>query len=574
MHKPLLLASLTLSLTLCAAPDLDWRKVGYEPFTPTFTNAAQSATITTAGLHGRTLPLVRVTDQNALGDESAKTWCATAWRHERVHGQFVVWSKDAAQQLRFNCSPLKNASSKTLPASAVKTTFVRYVWADGRAVGDVLDTRDRLDLPPNGYRPIWLTVTVPPKTSPGIYKGTLEVCAQGLEPLKFPLELEVLAARLPKPRDWGFFLDLWQHPWAIARYHDVAPFSPAHYAFMEPIYRELANAGQKTLTISIGEQPWHHQNFDPYHSMIKHTLNGDGTWSYDYTLFDQYVAFGKRCGLGPMIHCYTMVPWGNRVTHIDGVSGDFVAVERKAGTPEHEAFWGPFLQDFQKHLQKKGWAKETYIALDERTPEELSAAVACLKKHAPLINIAMAGNKPPSSFKGVEMAIYSQSIGHVNDPFLAEVPPRRQEGHTTTFYICCGPRRPNTFAFSPCAEQQWLGYYAAATGLDGMLRWAFTNWPRDPLWDTSFRAPGWPAGDTFLIYPGPRSSVRWEMLRDGIEEFEKLQILKKRELVDENLQAILSEFTFPRAAKQSDDQLAELVDRARRAISQASRKLR
>jgi hypothetical protein len=33
----------------------------------------------------------------------------------------------------------------------------------------------------------------------------------------------------------AFFLDLWQQPWAVARYHGVKPFSPEHYRVLEPI---------------------------------------------------------------------------------------------------------------------------------------------------------------------------------------------------------------------------------------------------------------------------------------------------------------------------------------------------
>ena len=35
----------------------------------------------------------------------------------------------------------------------------------------------------------------------------------------------------------------------------------------------------------------------------------------------------------------------------------------------------------------------------------------------------------------------------------------------------------------------------------------------------------WPSGDTSLVYPGPRLSLRALLLRDGIEAFEKAQIL-------------------------------------------------
>ena len=35
----------------------------------------------------------------------------------------------------------------------------------------------------------------------------------------------------------------------------------------------------------------------------------------------------------------------------------------------------------------------------------------------------------------------------------------------------------------------------------------------------------WPAGDTSLVYPGPRLSLRALLLRDGIETYEKIRIL-------------------------------------------------
>ena len=37
----------------------------------------------------------------------------------------------------------------------------------------------------------------------------------------------------------------------------------------------------------------------------------------------------------------------------------------------------------------------------------------------------------------------------------------------------------------------------------------------------------WPAGDCFLVYPGANSSIRYEKLREGIVDFEKIQILRK-----------------------------------------------
>ena len=43
-----------------------------------------------------------------------------------------------------------------------------------------------------------------------------------------------------------------------------------------------------------------------------------------------------------------------------------------------------------------------------------------------------------------------------------------------------------------------------------------------PLRDSRFRQ--WPAGDTYLVYPGARSSIRFERLIEGIQDAEKIRI--------------------------------------------------
>ena len=99
-------------------------------------------------------------------------------------------------------------------------------------------------------------------------------------------------------------------------------------------------------------------------------------------------------------------------------------------------------------------------------------------------------------------------------------------GLPTTFYVCCSPPQPNTFSFSPPAEAAFLGWYAAAKGYNGFLRWAYDSWTENPLYDTRFIK--WPAGDCFLVYPGGRSSIRFERLREGIQDYEKLRIVRTR----------------------------------------------
>lgn len=63
----------------------------------------------------------------------------------------------------------------------------------------------------------------------------------------------------------------------------------------------------------------------------------------------------------------------------------------------------------------------------------------------------------------------------------------------------------------------------AAKNVDGYLRWAYNSWPLEPLLDSRFRT--WAGGDTYLVYPGNRTSMRFEKLIEGIQAYEKIRIL-------------------------------------------------
>ena len=395
--------------------------------------------------------------------------------------------------------------------------------------GDTLEYRTVADRAEYGSKAPGIhfaTITVAPDAKPGEYRmGQLVVT--------------VVDRVLPPPREWKYFLDLWQHPWAVARVNGVKPFSDAHYAAMEPLWRMLADAGQKALTVTLVDQPWNHQCYDAYGSMVVRRRGADGKWTFDYSVFDRYVEFGRKCGLGPDIACYTMCPWGYMVDYVDA-DGKSVRAEARPGKPFFDEYWGGFLVDFSRHLEERGWLKDAYIAMDERSPEDLAYIAKFVRRVAPGLKIAMAGNRRPSEFRGIEIDNYSQSMGHVDAKFLEDVAARRKEGWKTTYYVCCGPARPNTFMRSGRGEAFVCGFYPAACGLDGFLRWAYNSWGADPMNDmTYFR---WTAGDVALVYPNGSPSWRFLELRNGIVAAEKFRILREMGGRDAQLDALAAKF--------------------------------
>ena len=429
---------------------------------------------------------------------------------------------------------LVNENGQRIGSKNINAGFVRYVMTDefsegcghrkpenfdSSLVADAIDIISNIPVEANTVQPVWLSVNVPANTVAGTYKGTVTIHAD--QKYTLAVSLQVLEHRLTAPAEWKFDLDFWQHPAAIARIHGVKLWSDEHYKLMKPYYTMLANAGQKNITASIIHEPWHHQTYDDFPSLIKWIKRKDGSWYYDYSLFDKYVSFVMDCGITKKINCYSMVPWELSFQYFDEASGKDKVVKAKTGTPEYNDHWSAMLKDFAKHLKAKGWFSITSIAMDERPMKDMQAVIALLKNLDPDWKITLAGEY----HREIEKDIYDYCIAS-NQQFDADVlQQRKAENKPTTYYTCCVEPYPNGFTFSPPAESTWIGWYAAAKGFTGYLRWAYNSWTKDPLRDSRFKT--WPAGDTYQVYPGPRSSVRFEKLIEGIQDFEKIRILRE-----------------------------------------------
>lgn len=465
---------------------------------------------------------------------SQNQWQAVAWKGEKIHNQLLAWANQPVPQLQVKVSDLKNEKSRRIAAENVKAGFVRYVITDefGKGCGhrkttdfdsswvaDPIDTIQTIALPKNTVQPIWLSITVPENTPAGTYTGVVTVMAD--KPYPLPVTVMVRDRVLPPAGQWKFNLDLWQHPAAIARVHGVPLWSKEHYARMKPYYTLLAGAGQKNITASIIHEPWNHQTYDDFPSLIKWIKRRDGSWQYDYRLFDKYVSFVMSCGIKARINCYSMVPWKMSFRYYDESTGRDTALVAKTGTPEYNAFWATMLRDFTGHLKEKGWFPITVIAMDERPMKDMQAVIKLLKDVDPNWKIALAGDYHPE----IEPAIFDYSVAFRWKFDPAALQRRQAGGQPSTYYTCCTEAYPNGFTFSPPAEHVWLGWYAAAQGFTGYLRWAYNSWVQNPLHDSRFKT--WPAGDTYQVYPGPLSSIRFEKLREGIQDFEKIRLLRE-----------------------------------------------
>lgn len=472
-----------------------------------------------------------------------KAFNHVAWRGEKVFAQAVVSSEEELKDVRLSVSDLRNGKS-LIGAENIRLQFVSYVVSDlldttkyGQCgsredkskwgevlVADVLDINDSMTVPAGRKQPVWMTVSVPSDARPGKYSGKLTVTSSNAKSRSLNVELTVADHVLPPARDWAFHLDLWQNPYSVARYENVPLWSEAHFEAMRPVMRMLAEAGQKSVTATIMSRPWNGQTEDAFGSMVTKIRRIDGTWLYDYTIFDRWVEFMFSLGIDRQINCYSMIPWALQFDYIDQATSSPATFQAAPGSEEYNEYWGAFIADFARHLKAKGWFEKTMIAMDERPLESMQAVLGLIRKIEPAFKISLAGNyHEPVIYDIVD---FSETFsGKQEFPESAKTK-RKELGLTTTFYTCCAEAHPNMFVISNPDEAAWLGWFAQAEGYDGYLRWAYNSWTIDPLTDARFRT--WPAGDCFVVYPGGRGSVRFSKLVEGIQDFEKVRILRSR----------------------------------------------
>ena len=483
------------------------------------------------------------TDQHFMRSEvppikEALSWEETGWRGEKLNAQVLVWAPDTVEQVRFVLSNLQNEKGKTLDKKNIKLNLIRYVvsnypyGAKDATCGashykglylmpDRFEPFERFDIPGKTIRPIWLSIDIPADAEPGSYTGTIEVkSTKGSALLK--VKINVQNQLLPKPSDWKHRLDLWQNPWVVARYNQLEPWGEEHQVLLKKHLKLYADAGGKYITTYAVHSPWADNSYMLEEGMIEWTRQRNGNLKFDYTIFDQYVQLAMDAGIDKAITIYTPIPWGNRFRIMDEASGNYTYQTWEPGTDSFRTVWNIFLTDLKAHLKGKGWLEKTYLGINENPMEQTLAAINVIKNHSKDWKITYAGNW----HEELNPLLDDYCFLYGQESSVDIVKKRAAKGFTTTFYVCCNPPIPNNFVFSPPIEGRWISWYTAAHQYDGFLRWAYDAWTSDVSRDA--RHIYWPAGDSYLVYPGGQSSIRFEKLREGFVDYEKLRILKEK----------------------------------------------
>ncbi len=470
---------------------------------------------------------------------ATQDWNTVAWKGERLHNQIILWSNSDINGLSYSINDLSNGTD-IISTGNIELRFGQYIKGDleARSCGeypsrpaavemiDALDTQPIVDLSASDPIKLWITIDVPASTPIGKYLGTLTVNG-GLEPLVFNLSLEVVDYTLPDTSDWDFHLDLWQFPINILDKHNNAnPSTPIeiwsgeHFALFEPAYRLLADAGQKAITAHIKEGGLGAP------SMIRWIKKTDGSWKYDFTAFEKYVDTLMSWGITGQIDCFSPVGWNeDTIPHWDELSNSMVDLSAPLGSSVYNERWDDFLIAFKTFLDVKGWFDITVLYLDEVEQSKLDAVFDMVANNDSTWKIGIAHTSTLSSANSDKLYDASGILGTSSS--------QGREGKISTFYTSCTQTRPNSYVTpeNSLAEMVWMGWHATSENLDGYLRWAYDNWRLADPFDA--RDGAHTAGDFAMVYRTTNDapsrflpSLRLLMLREGIQDFEKIKILR------------------------------------------------
>jgi len=452
-----------------------------------------------------------------------------AARNEYEPAQIAFRAEGPLRGVRIEITPLVHADGKgSIGGGEVRWNFVGYIPLERNTqrserirlraapceVPDPLLEARAIDVEAGATQPVWITVRVPEDAAAGRYRGRVAVVA-GDSRATLPVELTVDPFTLPDERH--LLVTNWFHVDRIARHHGVALWSEQFWALLERYAHNMAAHRQNVVYA-----PW---------TLIEITREPDGKLSFDYGRFDRFVEVFEQAGVADRIeltHLGRFGPGGHGGTEI--VLRSVPAVDRQSGRSLNlagEEAMPRLLGDLERHLDERGWLAKSMIHVAD---EPSIGNVESWREVSALVHRAAPRLRRIDAIETIDFSgaleVWVPKLSHF-DRWRDAYEARRGDGEFW-YYICCHPYGnvyPNRFLDYPLSRVRVLHWINFSADLKGYLHWGLDAWGDDPFGPPSDRLP---PGDTHVIYPGsegPLDSIRWEIQRESIEDFEYLHLL-------------------------------------------------
>jgi hypothetical protein len=397
---------------------------------------------------------------------------------------------------------------------------------------DPLLPGNTFDLPAGQSQPIWITVSVGKKAPAGDYRGSVRLLGEGEVVRAVPFVVHV----------WDFTLPDESH---VAAIYDVrlGPGSRFWGKSFDEVYPEIVRFMARRRLCPDRVHP------DPVFRME------DGQVAADFTAFDEAASvYFDELGL-PLAYTprfFYLFGWGHPPKTIFGqrpYAGDppYEGVDRSRLRPEYQRAYQACLQTFWDHVKAKGWHEKfvLYISdepFDRHEHIRLQMKALCEMIHEvdPKIPIYSSTWRHVPGWDG---SLDVWGIGHDGRVPKEKMGELRASGDrlwfTTDGQMCTDTPY--------CAVERLLPHYCFQHDVEAYEFWGVGWLTYDPYrfgWHAYIHQssePGssywvrYPNGDGFLLYPGTPlehsglvTSVRLEQAREGVEDYEYLDLLRRR----------------------------------------------
>jgi hypothetical protein len=397
------------------------------------------------------------------------------------------------------------------------------------------EKRNALPFDSTKERPLVLygEICVPHGQTPGTYRGSISMTAEGKTATKIPIDVSVSTVTLPAsstlPNSFGLSL------YVMAKGHGVDPQSPAAQKLLDRYVRSLLS--HRLSPFGLSHEP-------PF------AREKDGDTTFDFSQYDAELS-----------------PYMDGKTSSAGAQFTSVAVREPAKTLTDEQRV-KYFRAIQKHHQEKGWkAQLFYYAKDEPKPKDVPIVLKQSKQVRQAKGLPVLVTSPMDD----ELLGASDIACPVLNCFFprpgyqtckkvrtvaqlrAKLPP---DGRVWWYQSCmshgCGggpakdPKEEKAFTGwasymvdHSATMNRAMGPLAFLTGIDGELYWdtIYAYQTKTNPWQSLFEFGG--NGDGTLFYPGtpaavggathiPVSSLRLSHIRDGLEDYELFKLLAAR----------------------------------------------
>ncbi len=402
--------------------------------------------------------------------------------------------------------------------------------------------RTPLPLSAGRNQPLWVEVKTAPECEPGEYQGELEL-ETSLGICRVPIQVQVYGFALPVETHLRSALGLGTG--YINQYHRLKAA------------RDQESVHEKYLQ-NFADHRISPYSFFPY-APIGIRFEGEGEARHavlDFTRFDQAAGKWLKHFNSFQLPLRGMGGGTFHSRHLGELEGF------KEGTAGHARLFQSYLSQIEKHLRENGWlgAAFTYW-FDEPDPKDYEFVVDGMKRikaAAPGIKRLLTEQPEPQLQGHVEIW-----CGLTPEWSREKVAARKAAGEEVWWYICCAPKAPYVTEFidHPGTELRLWPWQSWQYGVTGILIWETLYWTSDlvfpppklqnPWADPMSYVTGygnpvghvayWGNGDGRFLYPprrdpdaaqepcleAPINSVRWENLRDGMEDYEYFWLLRQ-----------------------------------------------